>query len=745
MATWQSITLEIPGKNVLQPIVNMMETLMVYLEVLKAILETIKKFLVAIGNPIKALVESIMALIQEVIQALNQVGLYGYFDIPNPDVDPNFSRCSGGSSTFLKRFSWSLYSTTEPNRPQPVASLNQSGFVMLMVSADGIVEVIRLINAILMFFGKDHIQARYAAPANVRCLPLGPKGDPIFAIASIFNTQLTGVAIEWSLATSQTAHTVGFDDMFPNAAQEFVPQTWLIEKSAIPVTKEITVDDMTSLSDSAGKVMVMRETPFQKTGVLMSRKEPLRDDHREAVIKFQQYFVVDASSPTFWTGQLGTFRWVDTEVKPDTIYYYRVRAFSGNLAIDNENWMVFNGPVFTPNNPMTFVWPSTDGNPISMGNPSGIMQIRLPKIPTNFDMVNNLERLFQTAFSLNFHLPPIVEHDNAKPPNITRPVFVTTPNPASPKTIGMPATPKTLVTDIGLGSLQSQAGTLATFNSGPLASLVQDLTSLTTAYTPDSVTGQLPQMPWQTLGVRYQAARLADLTAKHMLSNGSACIASVQTAMQSYPTYGLSDVGVLKGKTNISQMVFALTDIGDGSGIDTYTNAITRQQAATYGQIFNDANFRLNILKVVNYIVQVALGGGGGAWVSVCFLRDIVPWSGQILYRIVAYIQALLDAFNGVMQQVADFINLIERKIAALERFIEFLIKVMEYILSLKISCYALSSGTMTGGVDQWLETIANAGGNKPPDNPGGYSAGVVLAYVAPNVSLIESAFNLIF
>ena len=122
-----------------------------------------------------------------------------------------------------------------------------------------------------------------------------------------------------------------------------------------------------------------------------------------------------------------------------------------------------------------------------------------------------------------------------------------------------------------------------------------------------------------------------------------------------------------------------------------------------------------------------------------------MPWSGQILYRILTYIQALVDAFNGVLKEIVAFINLIERKINALERFIEYLIQIMEYILSLKISCYALSSGVMTQGIDQWVDTIDTATGTPPPNNPSGYSAGIVLAYVAPDVNAIQAAFSAIF
>ena len=88
MADWQKFTLQVPGKDVLEKVRGVLETLMVYLEVLKAILETIKAFLFDFGNPIKVLVEALIKLIMEMFIALQQTGIYGYFDVPEPQFDP---------------------------------------------------------------------------------------------------------------------------------------------------------------------------------------------------------------------------------------------------------------------------------------------------------------------------------------------------------------------------------------------------------------------------------------------------------------------------------------------------------------------------------------------------------------------------------------------------------------------------------------------------------------------------------
>ena len=104
-----------------------------------------------------------------------------------------------------------------------------------------------------------------------------------------------------------------------------------------------------------------------------------------------------------------------------------------------------------------------------------------------------------------------------------------------------------------------------------------------------------------------------------------------------------------------------------------------------------------------------------------------------------------MDAFSGVLQEIKDFIDLLIRKINALERFIKFLIQLMEYVLSLDVSCYVLNVSGVTKGIPELIDAVDNAGGEKPPLDPGGYSAGVVLAYVAPNIAIYETAFGLIF
>jgi hypothetical protein len=126
-------------------------------------------------------------------------------------------------------------------------------------------------------------------------------------------------------------------------------------------------------------------------------------------------------------------------------------------------------------------------------------------------------------------------------------------------------------------------------------------------------------------------------------------------------------------------------------------------------------------------------------------LRDIVPWSGEIIYSLLDKIQALVDAFKGVMSELNDFIGLLSRKIDTLERLLEELISVLDFIESLQIGAFVLAVPEVEGTVDNWVAAVETAGGTVPPSGPGGYSAGVALAYVGPDVTALKAAFSLIF
>lgn len=753
MSDWKSYTLQIPGKDFLEPVRQVLETLLVFLEILKTILNTIKAFLVDFGNPIKALVEALIKLIEEMFLSLKVSGFFGYFDVPTPDIDPSFTRQAGGYTAFVGRFKASLFDTKDFNRPQPRAGSTQSGFVLMVVDASEPILMIRRIRALLEFFGKALHAPRFEAPANFKVVPVGQSGDPILAVASVFtNGPINAIELSWTLPSSTETPDPGFSDSVMKYASEFIPPSWIIEKSEInPASQKIDLGQMGD-GDSAG--LVEWDRPVNVDPKLASRfakvdngrvvtRDTLKDEAGEPVVKFQKY--INPGIGTTLIGQLGRFRYVDTDVVVGKSYYYRVRAYSGDLDLNDSSHQLNN--VATSGKDLKagisgntstgfFAYPTkSKDDPVIMGKPSAIIRTTIPKTGTgDFDVLENVRRVFLSAFSLDFHqeLP-------------------------KGATFNGDGTPKdaTSGTYVGRGSLFEQSGILAAFQSTAVLEYLAQFETVGAALDPASQVVPI-QMPWTRFNVRRQTARLADGVVMSMLQHPEA-VTTFQGLMQgTLPRGPITTQGNLAGKSTLEQIVKALTassstddgivtDIAGATAFAFTGGTVDAAGVSTYMEAYKDVALRLNLLVIINFFKTFAIGGTPVDWISISPLRDIIPWSGQFLYDLLDKIHALLDAFSGTLEEIKAFIELLERKINALEQFIQFLVDILNFIESLSLSFFLLTASGLNGDANSWIEAIDTAGGEAPPSGPDGYSAGICLAYVAPDIAAFAAAFSIIF
>ena len=718
MANWEALQVKIPGQDLLEDVRSSLEALVTFMEIIKALLETISLFLIDFGNPIRALVQALLALIQQLFNSLKQTGLFALFDIPNPTQDPNFDRFKGGYQAFVERFKASLFDSKDPFRPQPAAGQTLSGFVLIVADSESVFGMLRLIKILMRFFGKEVLSAQYSAPANVRIFPAGtlPSSvsgagsvaggttqqnnfDPILQVTSVFGAVLKGFAIEWTLATNQYPPDPGYSDLVASVSSELIPQSWLIEKTSHPggpVT--LTLNAETNFEDKQGK-------PVKRT-------IPVRDEHKDYFRVFEKYIVIDptTATSTFILGQLGKFRYLDSFVDKDTTYYYRIRAFSGPLVVSINNTIDFPAPEKEGDTGEYLQrWPSSDpNNPVIMGRPSGIISCRIPTLPANFDVITIIDYTFRMAFALGFHLPL---------------------DPRSTFDAEGRPTGSTPATQVGHGSLINVGGALSDIIPVVLSVIEKN-----------PVTEDFPNVVQNYLSVKFQSARLAQAVGASLLEN-SAMLNPLRDLYQGAIPQPIPSDGNFKGSNStIEQMVRAFNLIPDDFPVGNHPEVYTTSNVA-----FKNVNVRLDLLSAVTFLKSFTLGGTPPDWISVSLLRDIVPWSGQLIYDLLNRIEALVDAFKSAVDEIKAFIDTVVRKIDTLERFIKFLIEILNFLDSFSAGFYFLSVPSTPAGIPGWISSIDNAGGTRPPSGPGGYSAGVSLAYAGTNIDAFVKAFGLIF
>jgi len=742
---WKQFQIKVPGADLLKQVRSVLETLLIYLEVLKTLLETIKIFLIDFGNPIRALVEALIKLILTFIEALKRTGLYAYWDTPDFTADPSLRTFRGGWGTFKQRWKGSFYDTKDGNRPQPIKNALKGGFVMVVVEADAVGDFLRAIKILLKFFSRNFSKPYYPPPANVKALPVTDKGDPVLSVAKIFKSNIEAIAVEWALPTTTGVPDPYCENLVTQFSTEFYPPKFLIERASVPLNKEVPLDDIAKLG-TAGYVTAVATTEIEingKPGTIKKRKIRMADEYGEQFLKFEQYAIVSAtdSPATFFLGQLGKFRWIDTSVEYDKTYYYRVRAFSGSLLVKQDGSI----PFYTL--PRNFAEPNVDGTNIMvvwpadktndepvMGKPSPIVKCRIHQMPANFDLIGAMTNVFLVALSFDFEL----EADpDAK--------FDTNGDPIAP----------TPTQAIGVGLLNGKTSIFASPAYQFVAEIGDGL------YAPDPVTEQYPKPPWQQTSIRAQALRLVCKIASAMLEQGTSVAKQFQTFMQGLwpvaaPGVTIYKAGGSKEKvTDMEEMCAALTEIQFGTvagALATVTDTMiakgTVPPAAikAFAAAYYDANCRKNVAAVTNFLLALAYTGQPPNWEMVSLMRDIFPWTGGLLYMMLDAIQALLDSFKGILDEIKAFIDLIIRKIDVLERLIKFLVQILDYIESLAAVKFAMLSVTgLSGNADEWFAAVDNAQGTPPSSGPGGYCGGVCLAYLHVDVTAFETAFKMIF
>ncbi len=233
MSDW--ITIEPSLDPVLEPINpiissidSILSLLISTLNIVQTILNVLKVFLVGVLDPLRTLVEVLIDEVRSLIMDLRQLGVYITGDWQLITSEDRFSSLVGGYSAYERRMISRLLDTSDPNRPDFTSSSAVVG-AFFYVSSQDINEIVRVVNALLKFFGQSDLMGRaspYGTPTRPE-MKYGTAGSGTFrGLAKATQSLIPdSVSVSWTMP----AGTGGsFSPFSPS------PKGFLIHVSTIP-------------------------------------------------------------------------------------------------------------------------------------------------------------------------------------------------------------------------------------------------------------------------------------------------------------------------------------------------------------------------------------------------------------------------------------------------------------------------------------------------------------------------------
>lgn len=194
MAEWGEIQVGVPDviTDLAEIIDSFAQALLAVLNIALAILQVIKAFLIGFLDPLAAIVEAIINEIEGFLNDLRQIGLYVSGDL---DVEYPFDNILGGYSGYERRMIARLVDRTDPTRPDfSSRSLVIAVFLYVSVDAEGIRSIIKLLEAILRFFGQRKELNQFTVPVGLE-VAYGAEGATLGSFGSMFTALRTNQAV----------------------------------------------------------------------------------------------------------------------------------------------------------------------------------------------------------------------------------------------------------------------------------------------------------------------------------------------------------------------------------------------------------------------------------------------------------------------------------------------------------------------------------------------------------------------
>lgn len=434
---WNNVSISFGENEVFQTVTKTLSGFIKGLRVADGLLtkaEDVLK-LYALISALNAFLVFILAIknqLKTIIDAISGTGIYVLPVLPDPgrsDWRAMLQSVQGGISGFETRLNLKFNDVNDANRPK-FGNGSYAAWAVFYVDAGSPGNLVYYIDALLKLLNMKRFGVLMTPTAiDVKALPVA-KSDSVDAslvkIAGLtwdLANQLASfvplsnsyqakkypvepeIAVQWAMATEPDyagdstflAPTSQVIAELNSLIRQFTDVGFIIERSDFPAGEEITTTKYTdTLPDD---LPVTKNAPvFEPTG------EPFRGFSKKIVIE-PGLVSKKATSPDFYTGILSNeFIYRDTEIEPNTDYYYRVRCFT-SINLNTTKFQDYIDNKYDDLIIEELGVPVIQLNQANIGKPSPIVHGRA-RITEWRDLYTAAFDAVKAAIILNYELPP---------------------------------------------------------------------------------------------------------------------------------------------------------------------------------------------------------------------------------------------------------------------------------------------------------------------------------------------------
>ena len=723
--SWSSLKIHIDPFGALKPPLKSMLSLLEAIEkVLEALLALIKAFMLDLLNPLRAIIALLLAAIRTIINQIRATGISMLLvrpDFRQSDLRIVFNSVSGGYRAFETKVIGKFYDSADLFRPTYTSGMYVA-MLILYIGAESPGNLMAEILALLDLIKHPMDDIGIAAPVKLTVSTPSASGDPAAQFWKLFEPSAAGqsLVLEWKMPTS--ASGIGSPTLVGQIAASLpswnLGQKFIVERTT---DDKPSGDPVYAKLDSKTQGVRVASVVKRYNVPSVSSKIVVKERNGGAYRFFKTRKKVDDS--TYLGGLTGTYRYIDTQLEEGKAYYYRVRAYMGNLDsayVDNDNIKTAEDAAKKLiKQDQKNGWVINYGKKVVMGRPSAVVRGYVPpQVSTDeiFQMYRDMANAAIAGLLLNFELPYPSAKDSAA----------------------------IIEQKTGWGTLSAVSGPIGWLKvDAPMAhQFVQNFFVKTT------VRRLVNPVLEKLLKQRQLFKRLAKMWAAGVVETVQKILGQVgydilpdgsetwnSEVLSSWGLFGLR--GDITDEKNAQISAYLDTESADAystKALGTYQGPMPIKFGGKWINV--SAQERVDLADFLRLALSVMDQSGKYLqWYSVT-IGDLFPSILPFIFDFEQWILALLKAIESALKEITDIIEALLQRVRDLEQLLRAILAILE-MLNIELTVSVLGM-TGSNGVEDLVQGILTSE-NKPGDKPFGLHSGYIFTAGGPGPGFVKA------